>query len=326
MAVRKIKKKKKLGTGLSSLLVKDEELSMIIRKSSGRPQKKIQPGEFKKNIKHLALQPKDVNSLLEIATHRLVPGKFQPRKNFDAKEIEELAESIKQNGILQPILVRPLNARAKSFEIIAGERRWRAAQVAKLHEVPVIVRKFDDETSLGVALVENLQRSDLNLLEEAQGYRLLMNKFEYTQEKLSNHLGKSRSHIANLLRLLSLPQNIKTFLLMGDLTYGHVRAILTLNENEANEIVLQIIDKGLSVRETEKLVKRIKASPNTSANDTKEPQKDPNISYLERELTLLLGLKVTVTSNSKNKGHLSIYYNTVDQLEPIIDKLKWKPR
>ena len=263
--------------------------------------------------------------MLEIPTHRLVPGKFQPRKDFNLQEIEELAESIKQNGILQPILVRPLNARGKSFEIIAGERRWRAAQLAKLHEVPVIIRKFDDETSLGVALIENLQRSDLNLIEEAQGYRLLMNKFEYTQEKLSNHLGKSRSHIANLLRLLSLPQNIKTILIMGDLTYGHVRAILTLNENETNEIVSKILDKGLSVRETEGLVKKLKNLKN-STNSVQAQSEDPNISYLEKELTTRLGLRVKITNKSKNKGHLSIYYNTVDQLNPIIDKLRWRPR
>ena len=325
MVVKKTKEKKKLGTGLSSLLVNDEELSIIVKKQTGRPVKKIQPGEFKKNLKSFSKQDKGTDSLLEIPTHRLVPGKFQPRKDFNLQEIEELAESIKQNGILQPILVRPLNARGKSFEIIAGERRWRAAQLAKLHEVPVIIRKFDDETSLGVALIENLQRSDLNLIEEAQGYRLLMNKFEYTQEKLSNHLGKSRSHIANLLRLLSLPQNIKTILIMGDLTYGHVRAMLTLNEDETNEVVSKILDKGLSVRETERLVKKLKNLKN-STNSAQAHKEDPNISYLEKELTTRLGLRVKITNQSKNKGYLSIYYNTVDQLNPIIDKLRWRPR
>ena len=325
MVVKKTKEKKKLGTGLSSLLVNDEELSIIVKKQTGRPLKKTQPGEFRKNLKSFSKQDKGADSLLEIATHRLVPGKFQPRKDFNLQEIEELAESIKQNGILQPILVRPLNARGKSFEIIAGERRWRAAQLAKLHEVPVIIRKFDDETSLGVALIENLQRSDLNLIEEAQGYRLLMNKFEYTQEKLSNHLGKSRSHIANLLRLLSLPQNIKTILIMGDLTYGHVRAMLTLNEDETNEVVSKILDQGLSVRETERLVKKLKNLKN-STNSAQAHKEDPNISYLEKELTTRLGLRVKITNQSKNKGYLSIYYNTVDQLNPIIDKLRWRPR
>ena len=325
MVVKKTKEKKKLGTGLSSLLVNDDELSLIVKKPTGRPLKKVQPGEFKKNLRSYVRQNKGSDSLLEIATYRLVPGKFQPRKDFNLQEIEELAESIKRNGILQPILVRPVNANEKSYEIIAGERRWRAAQLAKLHEVPVIIRKFDDETSLGVALIENLQRSDLNLIEEAQGYRLLMNKFEYTQEKLSNHLGKSRSHIANLLRLLSLPQNIKTILIMGDMTYGHVRALLTLNEDETNEIASKIIDKGLSVRETERLVKKLKNIKN-SVNPTQTLKEDPNISYLEKELTSRLGLRVKITNQSKNKGYLAIYYNTVDQLNPIIDKLRWRPR
>ena len=322
--MKKKKIQKKLGTGLSSLLVKDEDLALIVKKV-GRPPKKIKPGEYKKNIRPLAFTPKDSSSLKEVATHHLVPGKFQPRKNFDIKEIENLAESIKQNGVLQPILVRPLNNRGSSYEIIAGERRWRAAQVAKLHQVPVIVKNFNDETSLGVALVENLQRSDLNIIEEAEGYRLLMNQFDYTQEKLSSHLGKSRSHIANLLRLLSLPQSVKTYLVTGQLSYGHVRSIITLNENDSQDIVAQIIDKDLNVREAEKLVRKLKSS-NESEKGKKEVFPDPNILSLEKELTLLLGLKVTFTNSIKNKGFLSIHYDNLEQLDPIIDKLRWRPK
>ena len=310
--------------GLSSLLIKDEALSMIVKKP-GRPSKKIEAGKFKNNLKSFRINPRNAVSQETVSTHLLVPGKFQPRKDFNSNEIEELAISIKQNGILQPILVRPLNNQGLSYEIIAGERRWRAAQSAKLHEVPVIIRNFDDETALGVALVENLQRSDLNLLEEAEGYRLLMNKFQYTQEKLSIHIGKSRSHIANHLRLLSLPQSIKTFLILGELTYGHVRSILTVKESEAIEIVNQVIEKGLSVRETESLVRKVKK--NFLENKTlNEIQDDPNINHLEKELTLLLGLKVTIKNSSKNKGFLSIHYNNLDQLDPIIDKLKWRPK
>ena len=318
------KTKKKLGMGLSSLLVKDEALSMIVKKP-GRPVKKIKAGSFKKNLKPFSISPKNSISQEIVSTHLLVSGKFQPRKDFNTDEIEELAVSIKQNGILQPILVRPLNNQGLSYEIIAGERRWRAAQIAKLHEVPVIIRNFDDETALGVALVENLQRSDLNLLEEAEGYRLLMNKFEYTQEKLSLHIGKSRSHIANHLRLLSLPQSIKTYLILGELTYGHVRSILTVSETQANEIVNQVIEKGLSVRETESLVRKIKKNFLLSKTSD-EKEDDPNIDYLEKELTLLLGLKVTIKNSQKNKGFLSIHYNNLDQLDPIIDKLKWRPK
>ena len=160
--------------------------------------------------------------------HRIVPGKFQPRKNFNVQEIEDMAASIKEHGLLNPILVRPLNRQQTSYEIVAGERRWRGAQIAKLHEVPVIVRNFDDETALGVALVENLQRSDLNMLEEAEGYRMLMEKFLYTQEKLASHLGKSRSHVANILRLMNLPKEIKNLVVLGEISYGHARAILAL--------------------------------------------------------------------------------------------------
>lgn len=320
----KKKEKKKLGMGLSSLLVKDEALSMIVRKP-GRPSKKIEAGTFKKNLRPIKINPKSSISQQTVSTHLLVPGKFQPRKDFNIKEIEELATSIKENGILQPILVRPLTNQGLSFEIIAGERRWRAAQIAKLHEVPVIIRNFDDETALGVALVENLQRSDLNILEEAEGYRLLMNKFEYTQEKLSLHLGKSRSHVANLLRLLSLPEIIKKYLIMGEISYGHVRAILTLNEEDSIELVNHIIEKGLSVRDTEKLVRKSKKVRGDKGKFVTSFE-DPNILSLEKELTVLLGLRVTVKNNNKNKGFLSIHYNTLDQLDPIIDRLKWKPK
>ena len=201
------KQNKKLGTGLSQLLVKDEELASIIKRP-GRP-KKIKAGDIKKNLKKIKVTPRDISAQISLPIHRIVPGKFQPRKNFNVQEIEDMAASIKEHGLLNPILVRPLNRQQTSYEIVAGERRWRGAQIAKLHEVPVIVRNFDDETALGVALVENLQRSDLNMLEEAEGYRMLMEKFLYTQEKLASHLGKSRSHVANILRLMNLPKEIK---------------------------------------------------------------------------------------------------------------------
>ncbi len=327
MRVKKRKSKvKKLGKGLSSLLVKDEELASIVKKQ-GRP-KKIEPGEYKKNIKKFSFVPNDSSTQKSIRTHLLVPGKFQPRKNFNSEEIEELSESIIQNGILQPILVRPMNStKGSSYEIIAGERRWRAAQIAKLHEVPVIVRNFDDETSLGVALVENLQRTDLNIIEEAEGYRLLMNKFEYTQEKLSKHIGKSRSHIANLLRLLSLSSNIKKQLIMKKISYGHVRAVLTIDNDSANDVINEIIKKGLSVRQTENIVRKIKKSNIFNPQNGKVSlEEDPNIIALEASLTSILGLKVKINQSSKNKGCLSIFYNNLDQIEPIIDKLRWKPK
>ena len=321
--VKKIKKEtKKLGTGLSQLLVKDEELASIIKKA-GRP-KKIIAGEMKKNIRKVSFIPKDSSNQSNLPIHIIFPGKYQPRKHFDNQEIDELALSIKENGILQPILVRPINNNKSSFEIIAGERRWRAAQLAKLQEVPVIIRNFDDETALGVALIENLQRSDLNMLEEADGYKMLMNKFEYTQEKLSSHLGKSRSHVANILRLLNLPRQIKKLMVTGEISYGHARSLLTLENNIAIKVANDISFKGLSVRATERLVKKLK-KPNKGAQNLSEKE-DPNIKALEKDLTNLLGIKVKVNHNQKGKGSLELFYDSLDQLEPIIDKLRWIPR
>ena len=210
------------------------------------------------------------------------------------------------------------------------QRRWRASQIAKLHEVPVIIRSFNDETALGVAMIENLQRSDLNLVEEAQGYRALMNNFEYTQEKLSLHLGKSRSHIANVLRILSLPKYVRRHITSGDISIGHARTLVTLPEDKANQIADEIIDKDLSVRQTEKIVSSFKQEEKASYSGKSflqdKNEEDPNILNLERELTGLLGLKVVISHKSNNSGNMSIFYKNLDQLQPIIDKLKWRPK
>ena len=336
--VEKIKKtgKKKLGMGLSSLLSKDAELSSVIK--SKISEKVKNSDSF--NVKRPSLGMAKVNELKVSQTasnnnqqmlpiQNLVSGKFQPRKNFDLAELDELAESIKANGILQPILVRPLTKGGSSFEIIAGERRWRASQIAKIHEVPVIIRDFDDETALGVAMIENLQRSDLNLIEEAEGYRALMHNFQYTQEKLSSQLGKSRSHIANVLRILSLPKYVRSFIVKGELSFGHARALVPLSEDKSKEITDQIIDMGLSVRQTENLVNKEKRTDNqhyqTKSNYSTE-HVNPNIEFLEKELTTLLGLKIEFTHKSNNSGKMSILYKSLDQIQPVIDKLKWRPK
>ena len=210
-------------------------------------------------------------------------------------------------------LVRPLTNKASSYEIIAGERRWRASQIAKLHEVPVIIREFDDETALGVAMIENLQRSDLNLMEEAEGYRTLMNTFQYTQEKLSSQLGKSRSHIANVLRLLSLPKCVKRYIINGDISFGHARALIPLTDENAKEITEKIIDLGLNVRQTEKLVhdfKRLNDKGTPITNKT-QSNHNANIEYLEKELTSLLGLKVVIShKNNNSEGPFFISHST----------------
>lgn len=331
------KVKKKLGTGLSSLLSKDQELASVIRtKIKDQVKKsplKIEVPKLSKkensNLSILNLKPRDISNQKTIPIQYLVSGKFQPRKVFDQTELEELAESIKSNGVLQPILVRPLTGTSSNYEIIAGERRWRASQIAKIHEVPVIVREFDDETALGVAMIENLQRSDLNLIEEAEGYRTMMNIFQYTQEKLSIHIGKSRSHIANVLRILSLSKNIRRHIINGELSFGHARSLVTLSEEKAIEVADEIVSKSLSVRETERIVgKHKKAYTLNVGNVLKEQNnnKNPNIEILEKELTNLLGLKVIVNHKNNNSGNLSIFYRTLDQIQPVIDKLKWRPK
>ncbi len=339
--------KKKLGMGLSSLLSKDQELASIIKskvenevKGSSfkiqQPKLSNKDGERKPiiNLKpniNMRLRNHGNNNLpTTLPIQQLVSGKFQPRKRFEQTELEELADSIRNNGVLQPILVRPLTEKSSTYEIIAGERRWRASQLAKLHEVPVIVRNFSDETSIGVAMIENLQRTDLNLIEEAEGYRTMMNVFQYTQEKLSSQLGKSRSHIANVLRVLSLSQNVKKHILNGEISFGHARALVTLNDEQALEATEQVIQSQLNVRQTEKLVNSIRKSNQNRQNGLNENQKlenkNSNIEHLERELTNLLGLKVIVSHKSNNTGNLAIYYKTLDQIQPVIDKLKWRPK
>ena len=343
---KKDKKKspKKLGMGLSSLLSSDEGLASVVKtkveskiSSSSNDNKNKNKKTFpslnviKNNLdKKIGNLETKVMDQVKLPIQNLISGKFQPRKHFDQTELDELAESIRSNGILQPILVRPLNEKGSSYEIIAGERRWRAAQIVKLHEVPVIIRDFDDSTALGVALIENLQRSDLNIIEEAEGFRSLMLKFEFTQEKLSSQLGKSRSHIANVLRLLSLPNSVKRHVSSGDLSFGHARVLVSLPEDKAKEVTDRIIDEELSVRKTEKLVNNIKRNKAVNNNSQSYGELDNsnnvNIEYLERELTALLGLKVEFNHKNNNSGSLSIRYKTLDQIQPVIDKLKWKPK
>ena len=325
--------KRRLGMGLSSLLSTDTAVDSIIKKTNDF----VSGSSIDNSIQKVADKIKVVSNSndnlesqqIKLPIHSLVSGKYQPRKTFDQNELEELAESIKVNGVLQPILVRPLTNNSKSYEIIAGERRWRASQIAKIHMVPVIVRNFDDETAMGVAMIENLQRSDLNIIEEAEGYRTMMNNFQFTQEKLSDRIGKSRSHIANVLRILSLPKFVKRYVASGEISFGHARTMVTLSDLEANDVANEIIDKDLSVRETEKLVGKIKKRFGSGENDLQsgsENERDPNIVLLEKELTSLLGLKVEINHKANNSGNLTISYRTIDQIQPVLDKLKWKPK
>jgi ParB family chromosome partitioning protein len=241
----------------------------------------------------------------------LIPNKYQPRKIFDEKNLEDLTNSIKERGMIQPIIVRKSNDDKLKYEIIAGERRWIAAQRAGLHNVPIVITEADDLKSLEFAIVENVQRHDLNPLEEAQGYKRLIDEFSYDQEKVSKFIGKSRSHITNTLRLLTLPVEVIKLIETQKLTAGHAKILVGL-EN-AIFIANKIVERGLSVRQSENLVKIHKLKIR------KKHIKDVNIRDLENKVTEKIGLNVEIKNSKRNKGSLTIHYKDIDQLNKIID-------
>jgi ParB family chromosome partitioning protein len=241
----------------------------------------------------------------------LIPNKYQPRKIFDERNLEDLTNSIKERGMIQPIIVRKSNDDKSKYEIIAGERRWIAAQRAGLHNVPIVITEADDLKSLEFAIVENVQRHDLNPLEEAQGYKRLIDEFSYHQEKVSKFIGKSRSHITNTLRLLTLPAEVIKLIETQKLTAGHAKILVGL-EN-AIFIANKIVEGGLSVRQSEDLVKIHKSKIR------KKPIKDVNIRDLENKVTEKIGLNVEIKNSKRNKGSLTIHYQDIDQLNKIID-------
>lgn len=245
----------------------------------------------------------------------LEPGPFQPRGPIDPADLDELTGSIREHGILQPILARPKPGAVGAFQIVGGERRWRAAQLAGLHEVPVLIRDFDDRTAMAAALVENLQREDLNAIEEAEGYARLTEQFGLTQDALGKAVGKSRSHVANTLRLLNLSSHVRDLLRDGHLTAGHARALLTATEPE--KLANQIIARGLNVRQAEALAAgRGAAVPNHTMRT-----QDADIAALERTLTEALGLKVRVAASGAG-GSLTIAYKNLDQLDGLVRLLQ----
>ena len=244
------------------------------------------------------------------------PNPDQPRKTFTDQDMEELSASIREKGVIQPLVVRPIEG--GQFQIVAGERRWRAAQRAQLHEVPVVIREFSDLEVIEIAIIENIQRSDLNPIEEAAGYRQLMDRFGHTQEKLAEALGKSRSYIANLLRLLQLPPSVIAMVTDGRLTAGHARALITAPNPE--ELARKIVADGLSVRAAEALAKK-QSQPGTSRAESKAkavPEKDADTRALEGDLSAALGMRVTLThANGNDGGTLSIRYKDLDQLDEL---------
>ena len=261
-----------------------------------------------------SMQTESVNQETKISIANLKPSPSQPRRLFDKKSINELAESIKSEGLVQPILVRPSPTEVGKYEIIAGERRWRAAQIAQLHEVPAVVRQLDDVEALEIAIIENVQRSDLSPIEEAAGYKRLIENHGHTQEVLGEIVGKSRSHIANILRLLSLPRSIQDMITEGKISSGHARAIM--NSAFPEQLANKIVKENLSVREVENLVKSKKSIVK------KVRLKDPDTIDLENTLSAKIGLNVNIEHKGKKGGVIKIDYKTLDQLDFITKKLK----
>lgn len=280
--------KKRLGRGLAALIGDDTSEEAVIQ---------------------------DIRSLRHMPIELLHASPNNPRKSFGEEDLRDLAQSIKEKGLLQPIVVRPRDD--GEYEIVAGERRWRASQLANVHDVPVLIRELSDGEALEIALIENIQRTDLNPLEEARAYGLLLNQFNYTQQQLADSVGKSRSHISNTLRLLNLPDSVRLQIESGQLTAGHARALVATDSPE--KLAEQIIKLGLSVRETETL-----ARDESGHRPTRKlaAEKDPDTRALEKTLTEAVGLKVEISHTGDSGGHLRIQYKSLEQLEDICKRLQ----
>ncbi|MBN2689004.1 MAG: ParB/RepB/Spo0J family partition protein [Gammaproteobacteria bacterium] len=264
------------------------------------------------------IQTKKDNQLKHLSVDALRPGKYQPRREMDQEALEDLASSIKAQGIIQPIVVRSVED--SQYEIIAGERRWRAAQLASLDKVPVIIRDIPDEAAIAMSLIENIQRENLNVIEEAVALQRLIDEFHMTHQEVAESVGRSRTAVTNILRLLSLSQDVKTMVERGDLEMGHARAILVLSDiNQLNAAKL-VVAKGLSVRETERLVKKLQEQSSASIV-SEEPQDDPNITRLQRLVSDNIGAKVVIKHAPKGSGRMVIHYNNLDELDGVLARL-----
>ena len=315
--------KRHLGRGLSALLGGDEAVQAaagVVTSSAPAAPRETE-------------SPASRGGAREVPIEKIHPGRFQPRRHFDKDELEALADSIRANGIVQPILVRPHGTFAGEFELIAGERRWRAAQLVPLHTVPVVERPLDDRAALEVSLIENIQRADLTPIEEAEGYQRLIDEFRNTQETLAQDLGKSRSHIANLLRLLTLPDHVKRMIDERKLSPGHARALV--GRRDAIQLANRIVAEGLTVRQIEQIASYAGEGARADAGKAGKPgangalaaayTKDVNTIALERDFSVRLGLRVTIRDRGKKGGDFILHYDDLDQLDDILTKLS-EPR
>ncbi|MDD3028761.1 MAG: ParB/RepB/Spo0J family partition protein [Alphaproteobacteria bacterium] len=288
-----------LGRGLSALLG-DVDASY---KPGARPVAAVTPSS---------------GGVKKLPTAWLRSGAFQPRRHFNDEALNELAASIRERGILEPLLVRPLPGEQDFYEIIAGERRWRAAQIAGLHDVPVLVRDLTDREAMEFGIIENVQREDLSPIEEGQGYKRLIEEFGHTQEALAKIVGKSRPHITNMIRLLTLPESVQAMIADGSLSMGHARALVPTNDPLF--LAREIVKKGLSVRQTETLARRSQENPEVHKS-RKKAQVDADVLALEKELERAIGLKVKIVNKGK-AGSLTLFYTDLDQLDDMIKKLR----
>lgn len=259
-------------------------------------------------------------SLSSLPVDLIQRGRFQPRRDFNPDSLQELADSIAAQGVVQPIVVRPVGE--GRYEIIAGERRWRASQQAGLSEIPVVVRDVTDQVAMAMGLIENIQRDDLNPLEEAGAFHRLLNEFELTHQQIAKAVGKSRTTVTNLLRLLDLNPDVKKFIEERMLDMGHARALLGLNDQAQSDAARQVVNQGLSVRETEKLVRRLQGVETETAETKPTVKEDPNVRKLENNLTEKLGARVKIQQGTAGKGKLVISYNSLDELEGILEHIE----
>ena len=288
-------KKRGLGRGLDALLAGSSEDS---------PEEAVEKGSA---------------SLRDLPVDLIQPGRYQPRTGMDPEALQELADSIRSQGVVQPVVVRGIGD--GRYELIAGERRWRAAQKAGLHEIPAVIRDIPDQAAIAMALIENIQRQDLNPLEEALALQRLQDEFELTQQQVADAVGKSRASVANLLRLLNLVHEVRTMLAEGDLEMGHARAILGLPTTQQLSAARQVVQRSLSVRQTEALVKQLQTPPKPRPASS-QPGKDPDTRRLEQELSDRVGAPVNISFDGRGKGVLSIAYSSMDELEGILKHIR----
>lgn len=280
------------------------------------------PAEAIRAASEVVASPEKLDGVLrELPVEFLQRGKYQPRRDMHPDALEELAESIKAQGVMQPIVVRPVGE--DKYEIIAGERRWRATQLAGLDKIPVVIRDVPDETAIAMALIENIQREDLNPMEEAMALKRLQDEFELTHQEVADAVGKSRATVTNLLRLINLSEEVKRLLEHGDLEMGHARCLLTLDTRDQLSVARQIVAKGLSVRQAETLARKTQQEAKNDKSDT-PVRLDPDLKKLEESLAEHVGLPVMVQHTAKGKGKLTFKYNSLDELDGILNRLGYE--